>query len=62
MRKFKVGDKVLISGDASDFTDHLDGLIGTVLDVYDDDCYVLVDARHWFIWNYNMTLVEDDLK
>ena len=62
MGYFKEGDLVLIRGDESDCTDHLDALIGTVLEVHERDCYVRVHNRNWFIWNYNMTRVEDDLK
>jgi hypothetical protein len=43
---FKVGDRVRIKGDCYDFTDHLDGCLGTVIvvDCFDDtDCLVVVD-------------------
>lgn len=58
---FKVGDKVRITGDGSDSTDHLDGEIGTIVAVGNNDCLVSVpyDDLCWWIWNYNMTPVSD---
>lgn len=61
---FRVGDRVRITGDYSDFTNHIDGLIGEVTDVRKNDCIVTVVTEdgydtHWLIWNYNMTLVGD---
>ena len=63
MRKFYVGQKVRITGDASDYTDHLHGLIGTIKNVSHNDCLVEVDeddgvVLDWMIWNYNMTPVD----
>lgn len=59
---FRVGQFVKIIGDVSDATDHLDGMIGKIIEVFENDCYVDVDNGYWYIWNYNMTLLEDDLK
>jgi hypothetical protein len=56
---FKVGDRVRIKGDASDYTDHLDGMIGTIAYVCIDDCYVDVNNGRWIIWNYNMEVVSN---
>lgn len=45
---FKVGDRVRIKGDCYDFTDHLDGCLGTILAVdyfCKDDCLVDVDGH-----------------
>lgn len=59
-RKFRVGDKVRIKGDKEDYTDHLDGMTGTVVGVNEDDCFVTVGNKPfpYIIWNYNMELVE----
>lgn len=69
---FKVGDRVRIKGDYADFTDHLDGCLGTIMIVdylNEDDCLVDVDGHHapselrhigirgWCIWKSNMTHV-----
>ena len=59
--KFKVGQKVRIKGDPSDSTDHLDGKIGFIERVGERDCRVYVpcdDNGYWYIWNYNMEVVE----
>ena len=60
-RKFKVGDKVRITGDYTDATDHLDGKIGTVVRVRDNDIEVTVDDNKfpWLIWNCNAELVTE---
>lgn len=61
MRDFKIGDIVQVRGCNSDFTDHLDGKIGTVVDVDLRDCLVRFDdadlgeATDWYIWKVNMT-------
>lgn len=60
--EFKVGMKVRIKGDPSDYTDHLEGEIGTIVCVMNSDCRVTIDSnpdREWYIWNYNMTPVEE---
>lgn len=62
-RKFKVGDKVRIHGDKSDYTEELDGLIGTIIRAYNKDCVVMVadfdnPFGGWMIWNRNMELVD----
>lgn len=52
---FYVGDRVLIIGDCSDATDHLDGKFGKVIEVNNFDIKVTVDGEPytWWIWNYN---------
>lgn len=61
MFKFKRGDKVRIRGEQSDFTDHLDGQIGTVIAVTPDECLVKVEGyKPYIIWNYNMELVHEN--
>ena len=61
MSKFKVGDKVRITGDCSDFTDHLHGCIGVITEVRERDCLVEEsDGTDWYIWNYNMELIDGD--
>lgn len=62
--KFKVGMKVRIKGDEDDDTTHLDGKIGTIIEMrtrehYDDDCRVSVDGEIRWIWNSNMTPVNE---
>lgn len=54
-----VGDKVRIHGDQSDYTDHLHGKIGEVLQVREKDCVVKVGKSPypWAIWKYNLTHV-----
>lgn len=60
MTQFKVGDVVRIKGDKEDFTDHLDGLLGVVLDQKENDVYLSVwkDGQYtkWFAWSYNLEL------
>lgn len=53
--EFKVGDCVRIRGDYSDYTDHLDGCLGTIVRVNLDDCLVQVDNVGWLIWKENLT-------
>ena len=64
MSKFKIGDKVRITGDYDDFTDHLDGKIGEVISVREHDIAVTVEGNPipWLIWNYNAELVEDKVE
>jgi len=62
--KFKVGHRVKIIGDASDYSDHLDGMLGTIVEVNKRDCRVKVDDDEygflpWLIWNYNMIPVDE---
>ena len=61
MSEFKVGMRVRIIGDVLDCTEHLDGDIGTILEVDKVDCYVEMansKLRRW-IWNRNMTEVTE---
>ena len=63
MSKFYVGQKVRITGDYNDYTDHLHGYVGTVVKVREDDCIVNVPAYEtenegWYCWNYNLTPVD----
>lgn len=57
--KFKIGDKVRITGSRDDATDHLDGKIGTVVFITPSDLSVTVgdDPIPWFIWKHNAKLV-----
>lgn len=57
--KFKIGDKVRITGCRDDATDHLDGKVGEVVNVYvtDIDVKVKGDPYPWCIWNHNAELV-----
>lgn len=62
MAEFNIGDRVRIRGDYTDFTDHMDGELGTVIGVMKDDCKVVVDnysniCGYWLIWKENMTHV-----
>lgn len=66
--KFNVGDRVRIRGDASDFTEHLDGVTGTVVAIPSSiepvDYIVAVDRTvpgldTWRIWEYNLELLEE---
>ena len=57
--EIKTGDKVRIKGDVSDFTDHLDGKILTVLDedlVSDNETLRCKDSQGytWYIWKENI--------
>lgn len=58
---FKVGQKVKITGTYLDYTEYLDGEIGTILEVRDNDCLVKPnnDILTWWIWNENMEVVEN---
>lgn len=60
MKGFKVGDKVRITGDCDDFTDHLDGKIGEVVIADERDIEVKVEGEPftWRIWNHNAELIE----
>lgn len=60
MSEFKVGMRVRIKGDSEDYTEHLDGKIGTIHHVCCDDCLVEIDEVPYpfFIYNHNMTPVE----
>lgn len=64
MSKFKIGDKVRITGDCDDSTSHLDGKIGEVIEVNNRDIYVSVEGEpfNWYIWNYNAELFEDKVE
>ena len=58
--KFSVGDRVKIKGDCEDFTENLDGMLGTIVEVMFNDCQVVVDGLEgceWYIWNDNTTKV-----
>ena len=65
--EFKVGQRVKVRGDVMDCTDHLDGLIGTIVIPGKDDCRVEFSRADvgersptdWWIWNYNITPVGD---
>lgn len=59
--QLKVGQKVRIHGDREDFTEQLDGKIGFIVKVNENDCLVDVPTTRlvWWIWNYNMEVVEN---
>ena len=58
--KFKIGDKVRITGCRDDFTTHLDGKIGEVIGAFLNDIEVMVKGEElpWLVWNHNAKLVE----
>lgn len=58
---FKVGQKVKITGTYLDGTERLDGKIGTILEVRENDCLVKVDGvpLTWYVWTENMEVVEN---
>lgn len=62
MSKFKIGDKVRITGSFDDSTDNLDGKIGEVISVRKRDIMVTVEGVPftWYIWNKNAKLIDDN--
>ena len=60
--KFKHGDKVRITGEVEDATDHLHGKVGTVTKVFGEDIEVKVPGEKfpWLIWKYNAELVKEE--
>lgn len=58
--KLEIGMKVKIKGDVNDFTDHLDGKIGKVLDVNGDDIGVECENDFWWIWKRNILEVIEE--
>ena len=60
MDKFKIGDRVLIHGDESDFTDDIDGEIGIVKKVRENDYLVEGYLFHRYIYQYNLEEAPDD--
>ena len=56
--QLRVGDRIRIIGDHSDFTDHLDDQILTIVDMADDvpDSIIAKDDgdREWYIWIRNI--------
>lgn len=61
----KVGQKVRIKGDKYDFTDWLDGEIGTIILVNDNDVVVKFDNTisllEWYIWKSNIIEIVEDV-
>lgn len=61
--EIKVGDRVRVRGDESDFTQHLDGKVGVVVQICHcmnfDDYTVTFDHGEgtWNIWSYNVVEV-----
>ena len=57
---FEVNQRVKIKGDYSDFTEHLDNRIGTIVQVNEKDCWVVMDfdfytnPSGYLIWNRNI--------
>lgn len=62
---YKVGQKVRIRGDADDFTDWLDGEIGTIILVNEDDIKVKFDNKisllERYVWKYNVIEIVGDV-
>lgn len=63
---YKIGQKVRIKGDADDGTDWLDGEIGTIILVSDEDVVVKFDntisSRQWYIWKSNIVEIVEDVE
>lgn len=68
MDNFKVGQKVKIIGDISDFTEELDGHIGVITDVRHADMTVDIIDRpdmpdelncSWEIWKNNAVSIDE---
>lgn len=61
--EIKVGDRVRVRGDESDFTEHLDGKVGVVVQIshgmHYDNYTVTFDNGEgtWNIWSYNIVEV-----
>jgi hypothetical protein len=60
--KFKVGDKVKVTGSPDDYTMDYDGCIGTVEKVGLFDCTVRFDGTgsRRYIWNNKMEVVTNE--
>lgn len=52
----EVGDRIRVRGDSSDFTEFLDGAVGTVKIVESDEVVAVFDGvpHEWLIWKYNI--------
>lgn len=63
--EFKIGQKVRIRGDKDDFTDHLGGKIGIIIDVNEDDVVATFESEgcllDWDIWKYNIIEIVEDV-
>ena len=62
--KFKIGDKVRITGTREDYTDSLDGKIGEVVDVFAKYILVAVDGyiNLWAVGNSNAKVIKPPKK
>ena len=64
--KYKVGQKIRIRGDRNDYTDHLDGKVGTIIAVDEDDVVVIFDSEvslyDWCIWKRNIIEIVEDVE
>ncbi len=64
--EYKVGQKVRIKGDADDFTDFLDGEIGTIVEVDENNVRVIFDSAvssyDWYIWKSNIIEIVEDVE
>lgn len=63
--EFEIGMKVRITGEVFDATDHLDGEVGTIVEVHEKHCRVKVeDAPNmfggWCCFKHNLTPVNED--
>lgn len=64
--EYKVGQKVKIRGDRTDYTDHLGGNIGTIIGVDENDVRVIFDSTvslyDWYIWKSNIVEIVEDVE
>lgn len=63
---YKVGQKVRIRGDRNDYTDHLGGAIGTIIEVNEADVRATFDSEisllDWWIWKSNIVEIVEDVE
>lgn len=68
MNDFKIGQKVKIIGDTTDFTEELDGHIGIIKEIRDSDITVDIIDRStmpvelnydWMIWKINAKIINE---
>lgn len=63
---YKVGQKIRIRGDRDDYTAHLDGKVGTIIVVDEDDVVVIFDSEvslyDWCIWKRNIIEIVEDVE
>lgn len=63
--EFKIGQKVRIRGSRNDYTDHLGGEIGIIVEVNEDDVRVVfkpeVSMYDWYVWKSNIIEIVEDV-